>query len=121
MQLKDQKWRQEVKDLVGRIPAKPFTKRPRMSLTNATVKGTIGQKTVSIISNMQVNLIDYWRKKGIWSKKYFKKHNNIKHLLVRKKSLSFSFHWKQLKTGFVIFNFIIFNNQKPREVKSALY
>ena len=70
-----------------------------MSLANATVKGTIGQKTVSIISNIQANLIDYWRKK----------------------SLSFSVHWKQLKTGFVIFNFIIFNNQKPREVKSALY
>lgn len=97
---------------------------PRKRLQSSTLqphtKDTIYDNTIANIGEKEVNPIEYWTKELHWPNEYFEPDNNMNHLLARKKSSS-SLRSKKWETGFAAPTSLTPSDQRPRELKSALY
>ena len=106
----------------GLLPSTTTTsqKRPRTSPPISPIKDTIGENTAAVVSEKDINLIEYWTKESTWPRECLDPESNMSYLLARKKSFS-SLRGKQSEAGSAAPSSTTPSDQRPREAKSAPY
>jgi hypothetical protein len=121
-QAEDRKRRRRPQEDDGLLPSTTTTsqKRQRTSPPISPIKDTIGENTAAVVSEKDINLIEYWTKERTWPRECLDPESNMSYLLAKKKSFS-SLRGKQSEAGSAVPSSTTLSDQRPREAKSALY